>query len=385
MNNEMKALFRNNTWVLADLPVKRKTIGCKWLFKIKYKYSREIKRYKVRLVAKGFSQREGIDYDETFNLVVKLVTVRCIISLDVHINWSLFQLDVNNSFLYSDLHEDVYMDFPLDIMIIFLALLVYVDDIVVTGNNSDEIEKFKVFLASKFQINDLSSLKYFLGIEVLENKNGLSLSQRKYCLELMCDYGLLACKPAAIPMQQNISLNHVESEKDKKLKIHCLSRHMRSHFSVGLRVLKYLKMSLDAGNSCQVSVKNLVSWKSKKQENILRSSTEAEYICMASTTCEVIWLTHLLKDLNVEGLFPDPLYCDSTSVIQIAANLVFHKKTKHFKIDVHLVRDKVASGVISTVKVNSANQVVDIFTKCLSIPQHKQFCEKLNMVDMFEV
>ncbi|GJV21926.1 ribonuclease H-like domain-containing protein [Tanacetum coccineum] len=252
MNNEMKALFRNNTWVLADLPVKRKTIG------------------------------------------------------------------------------------------FFLALLVYVDDIVVTSNNSDEIEKFKVFLASKFQINDLSSLKYFLGIEVLENKNGLSLSQRKYCLELMCDYGLLACKPAAIPMQQNISLNHVESEKDKKLKIHCLSRHMRSHFSVGLRVLKYLKMSLDAG---------------------------------------------FIEEFRSpgKGLFPDPLYCDSTSVIQIAANLVFHKKTKHFKIDVHLVRDKVASGVISTVKVNSANQVVDIFTKCLSIPQHKQFCEKLNMVDMFEV
>ncbi|GKC90051.1 putative RNA-directed DNA polymerase, partial [Tanacetum coccineum] len=305
MNNEMKALFRNNTWVLVDLPVKRKTIGCKWLFKIKYKSSREIKRYKARLVAKGFSQSEGIDYDETFNPVVKLITVRCIISLDVHINWPLLQLDVNNSFLYSDLHDDVYMDLPLDIMIIFLALLVYVDDIVVTSNNSDEIEKFKVFLASKFQINDLSSLKYFLGIEVLENKNGLSLSQRKYYLELMCDYGLLACKPAAIPMQQNISLNHVESEKDKKLKIHCLSRHMRSHFSARLRVLKYLKMSLDA-----------VSWKSKKQENILRSSTEAEYRCMASTT----------------------------------SNLMFHNKTKHFKINVHLVRDKVASGVISTVK-----------------------------------
>ncbi|GKC43034.1 ribonuclease H-like domain-containing protein [Tanacetum coccineum] len=100
---------------------------------------------------------------------------------------------------------------------VFMVLLVYVDDIVITGNNTKEIEKFKLFLKSKFQIKDSGTLKYFLGIEVLENKNDLCLS-KKYCLELLCDYGLLACKPPATPMQQNVSLSHGESEKDKKLK-----------------------------------------------------------------------------------------------------------------------------------------------------------------------
>ncbi|GJT69272.1 ribonuclease H-like domain-containing protein [Tanacetum coccineum] len=112
MNNEMEALFRDNTWILTDLPVTKKTIGCKWLFKIKYKSSGEIERYKARLVAKGFSQRKGIDYKEKFSPVVKMIIVRCIISLSMHNNWPLFQVDVNNSFLYGNLHEDGYMDLP---------------------------------------------------------------------------------------------------------------------------------------------------------------------------------------------------------------------------------------------------------------------------------
>ncbi|GJW05320.1 ribonuclease H-like domain-containing protein [Tanacetum coccineum] len=112
----------------------------------------------------------------------------------------------------------------------------------------------------------------------------------------------------------------------------------------------------------------------KKQETLFRSSAEAECRCMLSTTCEILWLISLLKDLNVDGLLPMPLYWDSTSAIQITANPVFHEKTKHFDIDVHLVREKVATIAISTIKINSAKNVIDIFTKSLSITQHKQFC-----------
>ncbi|GJZ84524.1 integrase, catalytic region, zinc finger, CCHC-type containing protein [Tanacetum coccineum] len=96
-------------------------------------------------------------------------------------------------------------------------------------------------------------------------------------------------------------------------------------------------------------------------------------------------IINLLKDLGVEGMLPVPSYCDNTFAIQIAANPVFHEKIKHFEIDMHLVREKVASGVISTVKIDSARNVVDVFTKGLSISQHKQFCLQLNLVNMFEV
>ncbi|GJU85148.1 ribonuclease H-like domain-containing protein [Tanacetum coccineum] len=112
MNTEIEALNRKNTWVITDLPLNRKLIGCKWIYKIKYKSNREIKRYKARLVAKGYNQRKGVDYDETFSPVVKMVTVSCLISMVVNQGCPLFQLDVNNAFLYGNLNEEVYMTLP---------------------------------------------------------------------------------------------------------------------------------------------------------------------------------------------------------------------------------------------------------------------------------
>ncbi|GJT75123.1 ribonuclease H-like domain-containing protein [Tanacetum coccineum] len=112
MNAEIEALNENQTWVIVDLPTNRKAIGNKWIYKIKYKSSGDIDRYKARLVVKGFNQKEGIDFDENFSLVVKMSTVRCIIALSVTSNWPLFQLDVNNAFLYGDLDKDIYMTIP---------------------------------------------------------------------------------------------------------------------------------------------------------------------------------------------------------------------------------------------------------------------------------
>ncbi|GKE01526.1 hypothetical protein Tco_1389509, partial [Tanacetum coccineum] len=132
---------------------------------------------------------------------------------------------------------------------------------------------------------------------------------------------------------------------------------LKSHFSTGLRVLRYLKQSPGLGvqayhgNKLSLHAYSDTDW----------ANSEAEYRCLAST------IINLLKDLGVDGMLPVSLYCDSTSAIQIAANHVFHEKTKHFKIDVHLVREKVASGVISTVKIDSARNVANVFTKGLSI------------------
>ncbi|GKC70476.1 hypothetical protein Tco_1116359, partial [Tanacetum coccineum] len=135
---------------------------------------------------------------------------------------------------------------------------------------------------------------------------------------------------------------------------------------------------------CVFLCNNLVSWKSKKQATISRSSAESEYRCLASTTCELIWIVKILKDLGVEGLLPAHLFCDSTSAISIAGNPVFHEKTKHFEIDLHLVREKVSDGVVKVVKVASANNVADVFTKGVGIAQHNEFCKNLNLVDMFK-
>ncbi|GKB45261.1 ribonuclease H-like domain-containing protein, partial [Tanacetum coccineum] len=114
----------------------------------------------------------------------------------------------------------------------------------------------------------------------------------------------------------------------------------------------------------------MVSWKSKKQATLSKSSAEAEYRSMTAATCELIWVVNILKYLKVTNLLPAKLFCDNSAAIQIAANPVMHEKTKHFDLDVHIIREKVASGLINTAKTDSENQTADIFTKALGFPQH---------------
>ncbi|GJV85459.1 ribonuclease H-like domain-containing protein [Tanacetum coccineum] len=406
MNNEIEALNRNSTWTICDLSVGRK---------------------------------------------------------------ELFQLDINNAFLYGDLSEDVYMTLPpgfdnekskvcklnkslyglkqaprqwnakltkaliehgfvqskFDYSLftktsdnVFIDLLVYVDDIVITRNDVNEIEKFKHFLKSKFQIKDLGKLKYFLGIEVLENNNGIYLSQRKYYLELLHEFGLLAAKHVYSPLPKNATLNHIESDDDHLLlnignyqrlvgkliyltntrldisyTVHYLSQFMHSplnsHLDAALRVLRYLKGSPTSG--IQINKNGNLKLRAYADSDWARcpatrkSYVEAKYRSMSSATCEVIWLSNLLGDVGVKNLLPVVMYCDNSSALQIAANLVFHEKSKHFEIDVHLVREKVASGVIKTKKIHTSQQIADIRTKGLDIEQLNMLCEKLGMLDMFKV
>ncbi|RVW36700.1 Retrovirus-related Pol polyprotein from transposon RE2 [Vitis vinifera] len=142
-------------------------LGCKWVFTIKSKADRSVKIYKDRLVAKGFTQTYGIDYQETFALVAKINSIRVLLSLAVNSNWPLHQLDAKNAFLNGNLEEEVFMSPSLGKVAI---LIVYVDDIVLTGDDCNELEKLKGKLAEEFEIKDLGALKYFLGMEFAKSK-----------------------------------------------------------------------------------------------------------------------------------------------------------------------------------------------------------------------
>lgn len=109
MQTEINALEANNTWVITSLPLDKKAVGCKWVYRIKYNPDGSIERYKVRLVAKGFTQTHGLDYFQTFAPVAKMTSVRLILALAAMHNWNLTQLDINNAFLNGELHEEVYM------------------------------------------------------------------------------------------------------------------------------------------------------------------------------------------------------------------------------------------------------------------------------------
>ena len=226
---EIDALQANHTSVMTKIPPGKVPIGCKWVYKIKLKVDGSVERYKARLVAKRFTQAEGIDYYETFSLVVKFVTVRTLLALAAVYGWHLFQLDVNN--------------------------------------NVDAINTFKLFLDNKFTLKDLGTLKYFLGLEVARTEKGISLCQRKFTLKLLSDMGLLASKLANVPMEQSakFSSSMGEDVPDSSLyrrligkllyltltrpdicySVHKFSQFMSSpkvpHLQAAYRILKYLK------------------------------------------------------------------------------------------------------------------------------------------------
>ena len=112
MHQELQALDQTKTWEIVPLPPCKRPIACKWVYKVKCKADGSIERLKVRLVVKGFTQREGIDYNETFSVVVKMTTVRTLMTMVVKKGWFIHQLDVNNVFLHGDLHEEIYMNLP---------------------------------------------------------------------------------------------------------------------------------------------------------------------------------------------------------------------------------------------------------------------------------
>jgi hypothetical protein len=223
-----------------------KPIGSKWVYKVKYKADGSRERYKARLVAKGYNQVEGLDYFDTFSPVAKVSTVRVLLTLASVNKWHLHQMDVNNAFLHGELQEDVYMAIPegvqvnkqnqvckllkslyglkqasrkwyekLSSLLIsegytqstddyslftlrkenqFIVLLVYVDDIILVGTDLKEFTRIKTILDTNFKIKDLGILKYFLGLEVAHSEQGITISQRKYCLDLLKDSGLLGSK-----------------------------------------------------------------------------------------------------------------------------------------------------------------------------------------------
>jgi hypothetical protein len=490
MASEIQALEANHTWTLQTLPFGKRPIGCKWVFKTKLRADGSIERYKARLMAKGYTQIEGLDYHDTFAPVAKLATVRCVLAVAAARHWSLHQLDVHNAFLHGDLDEEVYMTLPpgfckkgenrvcrlnkslyglkqasrnwfskfSSVLIAagfhqspadhslftksqgssFTIVLVYVDDILVAGNNLDSIGKLKDFLAQKFRIKDLGTLKYFLALEVARSPTGIFLNQRKYAMDILNDSGHLGARPATFPMEQNLKLTNEEgtvlsdpspyrrlvgrliyltiTRPDIVYSVNILSQFMHQprqpHYDAAIRVLRYIKSSPGKGiffpaecdfqvygysdsdwASCPTTRRSTtgyfttlgnspLSWRTKKQNTISRSSAEAEYRAMAATTCELLWLKMLLQSLGVPHSQPMKLFCDNQAALHIAANPVFHERMKHIDIDCHLVREKLCAKIISTAHIPTSHQLADIFTKALGRDNFLSFLSKLGITDL---
>lgn len=314
-------------------------------------------------------------------------------------------------------------------------LAVYVDDIIVTRDDSETIGGIKEHLNDIFSIKDLGQLSYFLGIEVGYTDKGITLSQNKFTRELLEEAGLKEFRTVVTPLPINLKLTAKEGDlfhdpslyrclvgklnfltntrPDLAFTVQHLSQFLQQprdpHYKALMHVLRYVGSTMGQGillngkdqlvlqaysdsdwGACLNTRRSIsgyvlllgsspVSWKSKKQHTVSKSSSEAEYRAMSAAASEVTWMVRLLEELGVKQLNPVMLHCDNQSAIHIAKNPVYHERTKHIEIDIHFTRDKVLEGLLQITYLPIESQIADVLTKVLPSVQFNDLLSKLGM------
>ncbi|XP_040964565.1 uncharacterized mitochondrial protein AtMg00810-like [Gossypium hirsutum] len=319
-----------------------------------------------------------------------------------------------------------------------LYVLVYVDDIIVTGSDSQAIDSFVTQLNDRFSLKYLGNLNYFLGIEVQHTSEGMVLSQTKYVRDLLRKASMDRSNSLPTPMVTNCHLSVGEgspvedqhyyrsiigalqyvviTRPDIAYLVNKVCQFMHNpldvHFKAVKRILRYLQGTLSYGlrftrdskfllegysdaswgfdvddrrstsGFCVFLGGNPVSWSSEKQSVVSRSTAEAEYRSVAHTAAEMIWIQSLLAELCVPVSSKALIWCDSSAAVAVAGNPVMHSKFKHVELDVFFVREKVAASILQVGHVPGSYQLADILTKPLSAPMFNKFRSQLRVVSI---
>ncbi|GJT83476.1 ribonuclease H-like domain-containing protein [Tanacetum coccineum] len=358
MCDEYHALIKNKTWTLVPRPPDTNIVRCMWLFRHKYLADGTLSRYKARLVANGSTQLEGVDVNETFSSVVKPGTIRTVLSLAASRHWPIHQLDVKNAFLHGDLSKTVYMHEP--------------------PGFQDSVHPDYIIrsLHQEFDITDLGSLNYFLGISVTRDSSGLFLSQKKYAIKILDKAHMDNYNPSRAPIDTESKLGS-DGDPVSDLTLYRSLADLVAYSDAdwaGCPTTHRL-----TSGYCVFLGNNLLSWSSKRQPKLSRFSAEAEYCGVANAVAKTCWLRSLLRGLHTHLSSATLVYCDNVSVFYLSCNPVQHQRTKHIEIDIHFIRDLVATGQVRVLHVPSRYQFADIFTKELPSALFKEFRSSLSI------
>jgi transposase InsO family protein len=489
MNKEIEAIERNKTWELTDLPDKSKVIGVKWIYKTKMNEKGEVEKYKARLVAKGYAQRYGTDYKEVFAPVARWDTIRSLLATAALKGWDVFQLDVKSAFLHGELTETVYVEQPLGYVIKgreeqvyklhkalyglkqaprawyskieqyfiregfvkypheatlfvkkddkqnWLIITLYVDDLIFTGNDSILFQKFKRSMMNTFDMTDLGKMRYFLGIEVIQNDQGIFICQEKYAKEILERFNIEKSNSVCSPIVTGTKLSkHDESDEvdptqfkqmvgslmyltatrpDLMFAVNLIARFMEhpveTHLMAAKRIMRYIRGTLKLGilykrgkqaeliaysdsdyggdvddrksTSGYVFMLGFgaVSWSSRKQPIVTLSTIEAEFIAAAYCVCQGIWLKRILECIGLKQSKCLTVFCDNSSTIKLSKNPVLHGRSKHIDIRFHFLRNLSCDGDIELVHCASQEQLADIMTKALKLDVFEKLRERLGV------
>eukprot|EP00253_Pinus_taeda_P004706 PITA_04706 len=281
-----------------------------------------------------------------------------------------------------------------------LIVVLYVDDVIFTGNDDQLIKNFKSVMKEEFEMTDMGFLRYFLGIEVDQNEKGFFISQARYVNQVFRIFNMQECKAVITPTVMGLKLSREDSSKDFDPSLYksivgslmyltatrpdimyavsLISRFMErpkeAHWQAAKRILRYVKDSDWAGSvddqkSTSTYVFHMgsgaISWASKKQSIVPLPTTEAEYVAATAAACQAVWMRRMLRSLGQEQAKAIVIFGDNSSAIALSKNSVFHKRTKHIDTRFHYIRELVNNGEIVLEHCRTQEQVADIFTKPL--------------------
>ncbi|KAK8980873.1 hypothetical protein V6N11_048003 [Hibiscus sabdariffa] len=452
MRSEMDSMSVNQVWTLVEPPEGIKPIGCKWVFKKKTDMDGNVQTYKGRLVAKGFQQIHGVDYDETFSPVAMFKSIRILLAVAVFHDYEIWQMDVKTAFLNGKLEEDVYMTQPEGFVTpknarkvcklqrsiyglkqasrswnlrfneaiqefgfirnedepcvykkfsgsIVSFLILYVDDILIIGNDIPTLQSIKTWLSSCFSMKDLGEAAYILGVKIYRDRSRrlLGLSQSTYIDKVLKHFsmeeskrGIFAYEAWHLSFEGNVSFNATRKRTNESNPI-CFGYWINyanpgeGHWTAVKNILKYLRRTEDVflvyGGEEELRIKGAVSWKSSKQDTVADSTTEAEYIATSEAAKEAIWIKKFITGLGVIPSISDvvDLYCDNNGAIAQVKEPRSHQRSKHILRRFRLIWEIIDRGDVEICKVHTDDNIADPLTKPLAQQKHDRHTESLSI------
>ncbi|GJW92488.1 retrovirus-related pol polyprotein from transposon TNT 1-94 [Tanacetum coccineum] len=377
MQEELNQFIANDVWELVPQPRNMTIIGTKWVFRNKLDENGIVSRNKARLVAQGYNQQEGIDYDETYAPVARLESIRILLAYACALDFKLFQMDVKSAFLNGFINEEVYVAQPsgfidfekpnhvyklkktlhglkqapkawYDRLKAFLIkheykmgmvdntlftknkssnliiVQIYIDDIIFGSTCQDMCDEFAKIMHDEFEMSMIGELDFFLGLQIKQMEDGTT------------HFGLWYPKGTDIETVVYADSDHAEDYVDRK----------------------------STSGICTFVGCCLTSWFSKKQTALAISTTEAEYVSARKACQQALWMKQALIDYDIR-LDDVLIMCDNKGAIDLSKDPVQHSRTKHIEIRHHFLQDIVQKGHISIEKVSSVDNITDILTKPL--------------------
>ena len=486
MDRELESIKDNDVWELVPRPMNQKVVGALWVLKIK-----ENGLYKARFCAKGYAQQWGIDFTDTFAPVAKYTSVRTLFAIAAGLGLKVHQMDVVTAFLYGHLEETVYVEQPegyvepghenwvyllkralydlkqapyawyenikaalrgfefvrceMDHGIFvttknghLVYLVVYVDDLLIMGERTKDIEEIKDQLKNRYKMKDLGIARRFLGMDIEYGEDGsIKLHLKQYLQGVLERHNLQDCNSVSTPMDTSVKLvattdadaladpkeyqqivgeiqfAAVVARPDVSCAVSTLAQFnikpSSKHLAAAKRVLRYLKGTVDAGvvysppageatafsdadwagdqdsrrsrTGYVVMLNNgAISWRSTLQQTVALSTTESEYMALTEACKEVEWIRELLKELRYgDHDIPTVLSTDNQGALNLALNPVSHGRTKHIAIRHHYIREKVADKTVWIQHIPTEIMTADSLTKGLGRQKHARCAQLMGM------